>query len=202
MATGRSEDIPEVVTSYGRRRRSASPALDSAETGDVLSMTMLSKSLLIRSARNHTLATDKLLGHQSWSLPLASVMPRQLGTPPPKAHKNLIKPKNGKQREGPVLRHASTSPTPSIIINESHKSSLASSPPYLRISIADKDFICFDLFNLAVLFVFLFCTQALVFSLVFHILLRNKVARTKDIRIKDKSANQLYFSRTPYNCMY
>ncbi|CAG2109582.1 unnamed protein product, partial [Medioppia subpectinata] len=50
IITGRSDDEYETVTSYGRRRRSAPVEdMDLAEKGDILTLTMLSKRVSIKS---------------------------------------------------------------------------------------------------------------------------------------------------------
>ena len=177
VATGRSNDHLEMVTSYGRRRRRRSIVtdVDQAEKGDILSMTMLSKSLLIRPH-----GSDITTKTPQWDSELSSKQTTR--------HKSTAGNPNthhAKEKLRSKMRPLGTT-------SDSKKSHLALSS--FRFLSSDKDFICFEPINLLLICALSFCVQGIVFSLLFYVLLRSKSVSCQPRPVPSSQPNSHLYS--------
>lgn len=188
------------MTSYGRRRRRAIVTdIEQAEKGDVLSMTMLSKSLLIRP-RNRAATTEEFSDH--------SIHPANFSIPSTKTEESSISPtvsstKNAKQKVNSRWQ-TKQSKSQSIILNERQKASFDSSLPYLKMTFTDKDYVCFEHLNLFIIGMVAFCIQGFFFSLLFYIIIRIKLGNCRDRSLSSHMPmcnNQWYRTDNSYNFM-
>lgn len=165
VATGRSNDHPEVVTSYGRRRkRSTVTGAEQAERGDVLSMTMLTKSLVILPRHDELSSSSSFSQTDFYSRALSESAGQ---SPPFRKSSSPLKPSHFEK-----LRDRKKAAQYTGI----HKKStdFSTSTVAMHMASTEKDLICFEPLNLLLICTISFCVQALVFSAIFFVLLRSK----------------------------
>lgn len=208
VAVGRSHDDEEIVTSYGRRRRrSANPRMmGDNEEGDILSMTMLTKSLIIKPQKQNVPSFGDV---QSTQPP----RPSSISTPADAANKRAPSKKvlhhhmnNKTKANRPTIvsvNHQSkefNSPS-AINLDEKQKKSFDLVSTYFKVHIGDKGYFCFDPVNLFVLCCFMFCLQGFIFSLIFYFLIRIKLIsyRNKQLSLIPRVSPYSHSSWTPHN---
>ena len=172
VATGRSDDYLETVTSYGRRRRrSVVTDMEQAEKGDILSMTMLSKSILV-----HPHATISAGSSSDWI--------KFKEEPFSKTNITVIKSTLSKSGKGSTDEsddyRRGTSQTSKIstlyrqALSERKKERNFSGTDYVRVSISNhQGYICFEPLNLFIICALSFCVQGIIFLLLFYVILRS-----------------------------
>lgn len=196
VANGRSDDDLETVISYGRRRRRRRRAIvtdiEQAEKGDVLSMTMLSKSLLIRP-RNQTPWTNDSIQpspHSSGSL----IDQNRKASFAASTHSSLDQTKRHKS---PPDTWQSKAKSQSIIVTKEQRSLLerpsaaAAAFPYLRLAISNKRYVCFEPMNLFIICLLSFCIQGFLFSLLFYVIIRRQLINCNTKKQLRNSASTL-----------
>lgn len=173
VATGRSNDQPEVVTSYGRRRRrSTMTGAEQAERGDVLSMTMLTKSLVILPRHDELSSSSS----QSDFYSRALSEPSDQSSPPPTLRKfssslgirSPVKPSHFEKLRDrkKAAQYAG--------VHKKSTTDLSTSTVAMHMASSEKDLICFEPLNLLLICTISFCVQALVFSAIFCVLMRSR----------------------------
>jgi len=167
VASGRSDDHLETVISYGRRRRrSIVTDAEQAEKGDVLSMTMLTKSLLIRAPNENLPQKNTSQDSSRWtnsdkkdSKSLHKNRPNVHRT---QARKSLL--------EDALMQSHSYGQTQTNVKGDRKKGELISG--YVRVAMSEQSHICFEPLNLFIICVLSFCVQGLVFSVLFCAIIR------------------------------
>lgn len=174
VATGRSNDQPEVVTSYGRRRRrSTMTGSEQAERGDVLSMTMLTKSLVILPRHDELSSSSSQSDFYSRALSepagQSSPLPTlQKSSSPLGIRSSPVKPSHFEKLRDrkKAAQYAG--------VHKKSTTDLSTSTVAMHMASSEKDLICFEPLNLLLICTISFCVQALVFSAIFCVLMRSR----------------------------
>ncbi len=188
VATGRSEDHLEIVTSYGRRRRrrrSFASDGEQAERGDVLSMTMLTKSLVILPRHDELSSTSSQMS-DFYNRALNRLTDQSLPPPQPPLRKTASigssQRSSQKSSHFEKLRDRNKAAQHAGVHKKSTDTAVA-----MHMSSTEKDLICFEPLNLLLICTISFCVQALVFSAIFFVLLRSR-----SMFISPSSSSSLY----------
>ncbi|KAI2809579.1 hypothetical protein BLOT_000728 [Blomia tropicalis] len=180
IATGRSNDNIETLISYGRRRRrrSITTDIDQAEDGDILSMTMLSKSLLIRATRSTT-------NDDNENKSKSTTIPDGFNLKPPIHRSHRFKSNSIQRQSSLVQTTLSSSPTSAY-----------------RSTITKTKHICFEPSGLLLIGLLIFGIQGIAFTIILLFVRRKVINDCRQKMFNPMNSSSSSISRFPIRPQY